>query len=69
MTNEEAKQALLSGAPVVYQDIEYKCISAVIYRHRIFGKKDVIVPSVELTDKSAARAVVIAPIHRVMFPP
>lgn len=66
MTNEEAKNALMSGCSVVYRDIEYKCVSAIIYRKRKFNKKDIIVPSVELTDKSAAHAVVIAPINRVI---
>lgn len=65
MTNADAKNALLSGSPVEYQGIEYKCISAVIYRIKGVGKKKVIVPSVELTDKTAEYSVTIAPINKV----
>lgn len=68
MTNDEAKNALMSGCPVVYQDIEYKCVSAIIYRKRIIGKRKLVIPSLELTDKSAAGAVVIAPINKVYIP-
>lgn len=34
MTVEEAKAAFMSGEGVTYQGIEYKCISALIYRRR-----------------------------------
>lgn len=33
MTNTELKEALMSGEPVTCNDIEYKCVSAIIYRN------------------------------------
>lgn len=65
MTNEEAKNALMSECPVMHEGIEYKCVSAIIYRKKKIGKKKIVIPSLELTDKSAAGAVVIAPVNRV----
>ena len=47
MENKELKPALLSGCPVVYNGITYKCVSAIIYR-RNGHKVDV---AVELMDK------------------
>lgn len=34
MTNEELKNALVSGCPVESGGIVYKCVSAIIYRYR-----------------------------------
>lgn len=48
MTSEEAKKALHSRVPVVCGEIEYKCISAIIYRYDKRGK---LLVSAELLDK------------------
>lgn len=50
MTNDELKEALVSGRPVIHGDIEYKCISAVIYRRRPSGQ---IYLEAELRDRRA----------------
>ncbi len=62
MSNEDAKNALKSRCPVIYNDIIYKCISAIIYRKSPKGR---IVLSLELTDRTAAHSVTIAPANRV----
>lgn len=48
MTNEEAKQALFSGAPVVWKGIEYVRVSAIIYR---VDREGQLIVSAELQDK------------------
>lgn len=68
MTNDQAKNAMFDGVPVVYDGIEYKCISAMIYRVKRVKNKKYIIPSVELTDKTAAHSVIIVPINKVNFP-
>lgn len=50
MTNEEAKEALQNKTPVVCGGIEYKRLSAIIYRYDDKGKFHV---SAELLDKKA----------------
>lgn len=52
MTNEELKQALLSGQAVTFshgdgQESVYECVSAVVYR----AKEGKIVVSAEIVDK------------------
>ncbi len=52
MTNDELKQALFNKRPVIHNkpplgEIEYKCVSAIIYRVNKEGKLDI---SAELTD-------------------
>ena len=49
MTNAEAKEALKKRTPVIYNNIEYLYISAIIYR---YDKNRNLVISAELTDKS-----------------
>lgn len=68
MDSSEAKRALMSERPVIHRDIEYKCVSAVIYRKKKKGKRRTIDVTVELTDKSAEHSVSIAPINEVTFP-
>ena len=68
MDNSEAKRALMSECSIIHKDIEYKCVSALIYRKKKKGKRRTIEVTVELTDKSAEHSVVIAPINEVTFP-
>ena len=48
MTNSEAKEALKNRTPVIYNNIEYLYISAIIYR---YDKNNNLVISAELADK------------------
>ena len=50
MTSEEAKQCLFSRSEVIYKDITYKCITAIIYRLDLSMKH--IIVSAELLDKN-----------------
>lgn len=49
MDNNEAKNALFNRTPVVCNDIEYLCISAIIYR---YDKNNNFIISAELQDKN-----------------
>lgn len=49
MNNEELKNALFSGCPVEHNGIEYKCVSAIIYRNK-GGKLEI---SAEVADKKS----------------
>lgn len=60
MTNKELKEAMMAEEPVVYGDIEYKCISAIIYRKNGSG----IYIQTELADKKT-HSVTIADASRV----
>ena len=66
MTNEEAKEAFLSGVPIIHKDdyrhinIHYSHISAIIYR-RINGR---VCVSVELADR-CGHSVTIAPVKNI----
>ena len=62
MTNAEAKDALIRRTPVIFKNIEYSCISAIIYR---YDKNDNLLISVELTDKNG-RSVTIAQLKDVI---
>ena len=62
MTNDDAKRALMSECPVIHRNIVYKCVSGIIYRK---SKKGRVVLSLELTSKTAARSVTIAPANQV----
>ena len=62
MTNAEAKEALKNRTPVVFNDIEYLYISAIIYR---YDKNRNLVISAELTDKNE-RSVTIAQLKDVI---
>lgn len=62
MTNNEAKIALKNRTPVVFNGIEYLCISAIIYR---YDKNKNLVISAELTDKNT-RSVTIAQLKDVI---
>ena len=62
MTNEEAKIALKNRTPVVFKNIEYSYISAILYR---YDKNDNLIISVELTDKNR-RSVTIAQLKDVI---
>ena len=48
MTNEEAKQALFSGAPVICKEVDYARVTAIIYRVDRDGQ---LIVSAELQDK------------------
>jgi hypothetical protein len=61
MTNEEAKKALFNRTPVIFKDIEYLYISAIIYR---YDNNNNLLISVELTDKSK-QSITIAQIKDV----
>lgn len=61
MTNEEAKQALISRAPVVYNGIPYVRIAAIIYRLDKYGN---IIVSGEMLDRNET-SVVIAEIKNI----
>jgi hypothetical protein len=60
MTAEEIKDALLKKYPVIAGGIEYKRVTAVIYREQ--DKK--IVVSAELLDRNG-RSVTIAPLKNI----
>ena len=62
MTNAEAKEALKNRTPVVFKNIEYSYISAIIYR---YDKNKNLVISAELTDKNT-RSVTIAQLKDVI---
>ena len=62
MTNTEAKEALKNRTPVIYNNIEYLYISAIIYR---YDKNHNLVISAELTDKNK-RSVIIAQLKDVI---
>ena len=62
MTNEEAKLALIQRTPVIFKNIEYSYISAILYR---YDKNDNLIISVELTDKNK-RSVTIAQLKDVI---
>lgn len=62
MTNEEAKTALMKRTPVIFKNIEYSYISAILYR---YDKNDNLIISVELTDKNK-RSVTIAQLKDVI---
>lgn len=49
MTGEEAKKYLISRQAVIYKDMKYERISAIIYRP---DEKNNIIVSAELLDKS-----------------
>lgn len=55
MTSEEIKDALLNKYPVCADGIEYKCVTAVIYRERDGN----IVVSAELLDKNQNSVTVV----------
>ena len=61
MTNAEAKEALINRTPVIYNDIEYLYISAIIYR---YDRNNNLLISAELTDKTR-RSVTIAQLKDV----
>lgn len=60
MTGEEIKDALLKKSPVCANGIEYKCVTAVIYREQ--DKK--IVVSGELLDR-CGHSVTIVPLDKI----
>jgi hypothetical protein len=62
MTNSEAKEALKKRTPVIYNNIEYLYISAIIYRYDDNGN---LVISAELADK-CRHSVIIAQLKDVI---
>lgn len=62
MTNNEAKEALKNRTPVIFKNIEYSYISAIIYRYD--DNRNLII-SAELTDKNK-RSVTIAQLKDVI---
>lgn len=63
MTNEEVKQAFFSGVPVQVKEIEYKRISAIIYR---LDREKKLIVSAELQDK-CGHSVTIARVQDINF--
>ena len=57
MTNTELKDVLMAGEPVTCNDIEYKCVSAVIYRNE-GGKLRI---QAELLDRNANSVSIASP--------
>ncbi len=62
MNNEELKEALVSGRPVIHNmallgKLEYKRVSAIIYRHRS-GKLEI---TAELEDKCGHSVTIVDP--------
>ncbi len=66
MTNEEAKEAFFSGAPIIHKDdyrhinTRYSYISAIVYR-RINGR---VCVSAELADR-CGHSVTMAPVKNI----
>lgn len=58
MTNEELKAAFTNELPVVFSDMEYKCISAIIYRRHKSGS---IIIQAELMDKNENSVSIVNP--------
>lgn len=56
MTAEEIKDALLKKYPVIANGIEYRCVSAVIYREQ--DRK--VVVSAELLDKNQKSVTIVS---------
>lgn len=61
MTNEEAKKALMTRAPVIYDGVEYLYMTAISYRPNRFGQLTI---TGEMLDKSQ-RSVVVAEIKNI----
>ena len=57
MTHEDLKEAVFSGCPVEHGDVEYKCVSAIIYRNR-GGKVDI---TAELLDSNEHGVSIVNP--------
>lgn len=57
MTNTELKEAMMAEEPVVCNGIEYKCISAIIYRKNGNG----ITVQAELLDKTMHSVSIASP--------
>lgn len=57
MSNRELKEVMMAEEPVIYNDIEYKCISAIIYRKNESG----VGIQVELTDGKAHSVTIARP--------
>lgn len=58
MTIEEAKAAYYADKPVIHDDIEYKRISALIYRKEV-GKRPYL--RLELFDKCEHSVMIVSP--------
>lgn len=61
MTGEEARHALFRKTPVIYNGIEYLCITAIIYK---CDENNELYVSAELLDKNK-RSVIIAKLKDV----
>lgn len=57
MTIDELKEAFRAGTPVVFGDITYKCVSALIYRR---GGKGCVIQA-ELQDKNDNSVTIVEP--------
>lgn len=57
MNQQELKETFRSGAPVDYEDVEYACISALIYRKS--GNK--VILQAELSDKNTNSVTIARP--------
>jgi hypothetical protein len=60
LTGNELKDALLSEEPVIYGDVEYKCVSGIVYRK----DEDKISIQAELMDKNNNSVSIVDP-HRL----
>lgn len=58
MDSDQLKAYLISGQPVRYNDSDYKCISAIIYRRDANGK---IFLQAELLDKNENSVIIARP--------
>ena len=58
MNNKELKEALINVTPVVYDNIKYRCISAIIYRRKNNGK---IIVQAELMDMHTTSITIARP--------
>ena len=57
MTNQELKDAMLNRVPIIYNGMEYDCVSGIIYRN-VGGK---IAVTAELFDKSHNSVSIVSP--------
>lgn len=67
MDSKSLREALLDGDPVIYNGVEYQCISAIIYRRVRHGMmRGKVVLQAELLSKSGNSVTYAAP-HRLMI--
>lgn len=57
MTNQELKDAMLQSLPIIYNGMEFSCISGIIYRNK--GGK--VAVTAEILDKNQNSVVITTP--------